>query len=206
MSIMLRYVIFSGLAIGYNAGVAFAEGGYTPPPVGAQITWSVPTDTGTETRVSEVVANGPDFAIYLYDMKWNADNPWAYFVEFSGLHASACNLEMPTPEERRQLNSLWPLRPGTEIAVEAEFQTVYKVNNPVSYTKAQLNGDRAAQSITKVIGERSSQVTLSHQWKMPVSEEWEDGWVMNALDVFIPALPERAIDISELGHCGSLFQ
>ena len=122
---MLRFGISCVLILWYGVGLAMANETYSPPPVGAQITWSVPTDTGTETRVSEVVANGPDFAIYLYDLKWDPDQSWSYFVEFSGLHSSACSAQMPTQEKRQELSALWPLKQGDEIDLEVGSRVSY---------------------------------------------------------------------------------
>jgi len=203
---MLRFGIVCMLIIGHSADLAMANETYSPPPVGAQITWSVPTDTGTETRVSEVVANGPDFAIYLYDLKWDPEDSGSYFVEFSGLHSSVCAAQMPTQEKRRELSALWPLKQGDEIAFEAESGVAYEIKEPTLHAISQADGTKEAQVIAKHNGNLHTKVTLSLTWKMPVREEWEDGWTINALDVFIPPRPEKAVDAAQLGNCSALLQ
>lgn len=189
-----------------STGAATAQGTYSPPPVGAQITWSVPTETGSQTRVSEVVASGPDFAIYLYDLK-DSENPWSYFVEFSGLHMSACSARMPTGEERAQLSALWPLQPGAEAKVtSAGPEIVYKIKEQKPYAVSQMDGDESSQLVTKIIGDLETEVTVSLGWKMPVREEWADGRADSVIDVFAPAAPRAPEDGRKLGNCRALLQ
>jgi len=203
---MFRLGIIFALLTWHSAEFAMADSDYEPPRVGTQITWRMPTEIGSETRLMEVVANGPDFAIYLFDLRMSPEEPWSYFVEFSGVHSSSCNAEMLSSEERARLNALWPLQPGSETVVEDELEFKYKIDEATRYAVSQQYGNEAAQIMTKTIGDLRTKVTLSQEWNIPVREEWDDGRVESVIDVFIPPRPEQTLIGPQLGNCKALLE
>lgn len=194
----------SGLAA---TGLAVADIDYSPPPVGTQVTWVTETDQGSETRVSEVVATGPDFAIYLYDLGWDANDPTSYFAEFSGLHLKACAADMPSLVERQKLRGFWPLQSGRSIDVSGGEGATYIVGDALEYAVSQMDGPKPAQKVTAVFGDLRTDVTLSLEWHTPVSIGWQDGSGVTAIEVFSPlfAKPASEDEVSVLGNCASLL-
>lgn len=185
---------------------AMANDLYTPLPVGTQITWLMPTDEGTQTRVSEVVANGQDFVVYKYDLTWSPDDAWGYLVEFSGLYSTSCSAQMPSIKMRQQLIKLWPLKTGAKATFAFDAESQYEVQNLTVHEISQVHGPRPAWVINKIIGDIRTKVLLSADLGFPVREEWNDGRVERVIDVFVPPRSKPALSGDQLGNCLTLLQ
>lgn len=191
-------------------GIAAADAGFEPPLVGTQITWQEPGfDEGTETRVSQVVAKGPDFAIYLYDISYDVAKPASYFAEFSGIHVSSCLDVMPTAAEREDLKKLWPLEPGTSLQVgnDNTLRTTYEVGDRTLHAVSQIDGERPVQYVTAIIGDVRTDVMVSLDWGTPIQMGWNNGDNARAIEMFSPIVPVTfdGLDVTSLGACAQLL-
>lgn len=203
---MGRFIISIIVLLGLTGASALAEVVYSPPPVGTQVTWSEQGSDGvTTTRVSQVVASGPDFAIYLFDLGWDETKPVSYFAEFSGLHIVSCVAEMPSSEERSRLGGLWPLESGSSLSVGGDLNVTYTVAETAEHYIVQAEDPRPAQIVHSEVEGFETDITLSLDWKMPVRMAWPGGLTINAIDVFLPS-GSRAADIGdEIGQCATLL-
>lgn len=183
------------------------QSAYSPPPVGTQVTWVAETAEGRQTRVSEVVATGRDFAIHLYDLTWDASAPYSYFAEFSGLHLVSCASAMPDPGARARLQGFWPLTSGRSLSMADEYNSTYIVGETRSYALSQADGPKPAQHVTAVVGENRTDFMLSLEWHTPVQVGLADGAGDSAIEVFSPgfAASSEGLDRRALGRCASLL-
>ncbi|MEO1475472.1 MAG: hypothetical protein AAFS13_03745 [Pseudomonadota bacterium] len=197
-------LLFGALLVG---ALASAQERYSPPPVGTQVTWVTETAEGRTTRVSEVVASGPDFAIHLYDLGWDVDDPISYFAEFSGLHIASCSAPMPVIEERQRLSAFWPLISGASLDLDDQDRSSYVVGSVQEHTVSQLNGSHPAQTVTAYVGDVRTDMTVSLALHTPVSVSLQDGTDERAIEIFNPRLAQGPEDIerSVLGNCASLL-
>lgn len=212
---MYRIVALGAITI-LMAGFALADTGYSPPAVGTQITWQEPSyETGAEasaskTRVSQVVAQGKDFAIYIFDIGYDVEKPTSFFAEFSGIHVSSCATEMPSAEERENLQKFWPLETGKflEIGTEETLVITYEVGPRTVHTISQIEGDRPAQHISVKEGDYSSDVMLSLDWGTPVLRTYGNGDNVRAIELFSPTVAARPSDADRvaLGECAQLLE
>ncbi|MEL7128255.1 MAG: hypothetical protein AAGK23_01795 [Pseudomonadota bacterium] len=203
---MLRFIFLVAFAAGICVS-AVAERGYVPPPVGTQVTWVTQTDQGSATRVSEVVATGPDFAIYLYDLGWDAEDATSFFAEFSGLHMASCAADMPDANERIKLRSFWPLEAGRSLQIGDEYDSTYIVGEAVQHAVSQSEGPKPARLVTAVVGKSRTDMMLSLEWNTPVALGWGDGSAVDAIEVFTPSI-SKSIDEDDrfaLGNCANLL-
>lgn len=184
-----------------------AQSAYAPPPVGTQVTWVTETAEGRQTRVSEVVATGRDFAVHLYDISWDARAPYSYFAEFSGLHLVSCASDMPDEGARERLRSFWPLTSGRSLNVADEYNSTYIVGDAEPFAVSQVEGPKPAQQVTAVVGENRTDMMLSLEWHTPVRIGLADGAGDTAIEVFSPsfAVSSEEIDRRALGRCASLL-
>jgi len=192
-------------------GLAAADAEFEPPLVGTQVTWQEPAiDEGRETRVSQVVAKGHDFAIYLYDISYDVEKPSSYFAEFSGIHVSSCVDEMPTAVEREKLRNLWPLEPGKSLQIgdPDTISTTYEVGVRTVHAVSQIDGERPAHHVTAIVGDIRTDVMVSLDWGTPVLMGWHNGDNARAIELFSPTLPVSldSLDVSSLGACAQLLQ
>lgn len=203
---MGRFIVSFIACMGLSGASALAQIAYSPPPVGTQITWSEQaTDGTTATRVSQVVASGPDFAIYLFDLGWDETKPVSYFAEFSGLHTVSCVADMPTIDERARLGRLWPLQSGSSLSVGKEQNVTYTVAEPSVHYIVQAEDPRPAQIVHSEVEGFETDITMSLDWKMPVRLAWPDGLSISAIDVFLPSGSRAADTGDEIGQCASLL-
>ncbi len=204
---MLRGFVLS-LGSGLLAWSAVADTSYTPPEIGTQITWQVPViKEGRDKRVSKVVARGKDFAIYLYDLYNDENDPVSYFAEFSGIHVASCAYEMPSGEVRANLQRFWPLQAGSSLEVGSEdtVLTKYEVGQRTTYAVSQIDGERPAQHITTIQGDIRTDVMVSLDWGTPVMLGWENGENARAIEMFSPIVPEAPANRLALGECAQLL-
>ena len=212
---MYRFVI-PGLFVTLMAGMAFADSQYKPPAVGTQITWQEPSyetaadAPASKTRVSQVVGQGEDFAIYLFDIGYDVEKPTSFFAEFSGIHVTSCATEMPTAKEREDLQRFWPLQTGAslQIGTEETFLTTYEVGRRTVHSVSQIDGDRPAQLISVKEGDFSSDVMLSLDWGMPVLRSYGNGDNVRAIELFSPTIPANLSEADRvaLGECAKLLE
>lgn len=189
-----------------QTGIAYGQDGYAPPPVGTQITWSERgTDGNSQTRVSKVIANGDDFAIYLFDLNWDETEPVSYFAEFSGLHIVPCLAEMPSADERAQLSGLWPFETGRDLQIGEDQPVTYSVGGEAEHVIASSEEVRPAQIVTSTEGTVEIDTTLSIDFGMPIRQVWKDGLVTSAIDIFIPQGSAGGDEEVELGECAALL-
>ena len=168
-----------------GAPAASAQAGYSPPPVGTQLTWVEGVGEDSRTRVSTVVANGVDFAVYLYDLKWDENQPSSYFAEYSGVHIASCASAQPTQEERNRLRSLWPLQTGRQLTIEAPQSVTYQVGSLEQYTVSQSQGGaETSYRVTSQSGDRKTDLIISLELNTAVQMAWSDGSKVEAVDVF----------------------
>lgn len=101
-----------------------SSSGFTPPPVGTEIDWSMTYANGArEDFTSRMVANGDDFGIYLADTELAGDEPYHYYAEFAGgVFYASCGDPMPTMSERAAVMDLWPLDTGATADVGGGIQ------------------------------------------------------------------------------------
>ncbi|MEM7662508.1 MAG: hypothetical protein AAF292_09670 [Pseudomonadota bacterium] len=195
------------LGVCFGAISASAQDRYVPPPIGTQVTWVTETAQGRTTRVSEVVATGADFAIHLYDLGWDVDNPTSYFAEFSGLHIASCALSMPDLQKRQRLQEFWPLITGEALDLGDEDKSTYVVGARQEHTVSQAGGAHPAQSVTSYVGEVRTDKTVSLELHTPVSVNLQDGTDERAIEIFYQRAVQRTdtIEKSVLGRCASLL-
>ena len=115
-------------------GNAYSQTEYSPPPVGTMVTWSFGNETDRETRLSEVVATGSDFAIFLSDLRLSSESAASYIVEFSGIHVTSCVEEMPSELEREHLSKAWPLKSGDLLEIGDDQSAIYTIGKLTSHT------------------------------------------------------------------------
>jgi len=204
---MLRGVGLSLSAL-MLASSAMADSSYEPPEIGTQITWQVPADKeGRDKRVSKVVARGDDFAIYLYDLYDDVDDPLSYFAEFSGIHVTSCAYQMPSKEERESLRRFWPLQTGSSLKVGSEdtVLTTYEVGQRTTHAVSQTDGERPAQYVTAIDGDIRTDVMVSLDWGTSVLIGWNNGENARAIEMFSPIVPEAPANRLALGECAQLL-
>ena len=204
---MLRHLILA-LGAGSLVSSALADSSYTPPEIGTQITWQIPaTKDGRDKRVSKVVARGQDFAIYLYDLYADENDPVSYFAEFSGIHIASCAYEMPTSDVRANLQQFWPLQTGSSLEVGSEetVLTKYEVGQRTTYAVSQIDGERPAQYVTATEGDVRTDVMVSLDWGTSVRLGWDNGDNIRAIEMFSPIVPEAPANRLALGECAQLL-
>ena len=186
---------------------ADAQDEYTPPPLGTMVTWSFGSEGGRETRLSEVVATGPDYAIFQSDLRLSADNPAAYFVEFSGIHITSCAADMPSREQRDRLASAWPLESGDTIEVAGDQLAVYTIGELMNHTLNIAEGPTEARQVKVDYGDIENDIMLSLAWNMAVAVQWPDGTGDRALEIVPPAKsPAPRSDLMRvIGNCAGLL-
>ena len=203
---MHRLVLSFALVIIGNAALATAQTSYTPPPIGTQLTWSDNSGGEGQTRVSEVVATGPDFAIHLYNLGWDNKRPSSYFAEFSGVHIASCSSAMPSQQERDSLRTLWPLQNGKTATLDGFVSMTYEVGFAEDYTISQSEGSAVSYRITSKIGKRETAVIISSTLNTVVEMAWSDGSKVQAIDVFRKASASADDTLKQsLGLCRALL-
>lgn len=200
-----RFLIACSLGILVSGVPASADTEYTPPSIGTQITWIEGSGDDRRTRVSTVVANGPDFAVYLYDLNWDDGRPSSYFAEYSGMHIASCASDQPTLVERDRLRAFWPLQTGTELTIEAPDSVTYLVGQAEQHTVSQSIGTAESYKVTSKSGERRMDLTISLELNTAVELAWSDGSKVAAIDVFQQTpLPDNYL-AQKIGLCGALL-
>ncbi|MEO0882116.1 MAG: hypothetical protein AAFY34_05240 [Pseudomonadota bacterium] len=200
----LAFLVMGLLASAVPIGAA--QENYAPPPVGTQVTWVTETAEGRTTRVSEIVASGPDFAIHLYDLGWDINNPTSYFAEFSGLHIASCALPMPAQEHRRSLREFWPLITGQALDLDDQDRSTYVVGPMQEHTVSQQGGSHPTLTVTSYVGEVRTDKVLSLDLHTPVSFNLQDGSDERAIEIFQGAVQRTdQIERSVLGSCAALL-
>ena len=171
------------------------------------MTWSFGNENQRETRISLVVATGEDYAIYLSDLRLSDDNPSAYIAEFSGIHLTSCAGDMPTPDEREGLASVWPMTSGDTIEVSGPLSATYTIGKLTSHTLNVSEGPTQARFIKASYGDVENDITFSLNWNMPVAIGWQDGTGDRVLEVLPPTGDaEIRSDLgSALGNCAALL-
>ncbi len=198
-----------GAAVLAAATPSWAQDAYAPPPVGALFTWSFTAEGATATRVSEVVAVGEDFAIFLADISLDDDAPFNYFAEFSGVHAVGCGEEMPPLDVRARLADLWPASPGKVVSFsQGPDVFIYSVEAPVNFSFAGMSEAMSAVRLEATRSGRNHDIVLSTQWGASVAIDWGEGVSDVALSVTKPAQPTEppAALSQKLGRCSTLLQ
>lgn len=203
---MHRLLLQLSFVIVFGAELASAQQSYTPPPVGTQITWSDNTGGDAQTRVSEVVATGPDFAIHLYNLGWDNGRPTSYFAEFSGVHIASCASAMPSREERDRLRALWPLQSGKQLTIDAPQTVIYEVGYAEEYTVSLQEGPTVSYRVTSQMGERKTDVVISLDLNTAVELAWSDGSKVQAIDVFRKSSAGDDTLAQKLGLCRALLE
>ncbi len=198
-------LVITGLIL---ASWGFAEPSYKSPEIGTQITWQGQFNKdGRDKRISKVVARGEDFAIYVYDLFNDLEEPLSYFVEFSGIHITSCAYQMPSKRERENLMRFWPLQAGRSVEVGSAdtVLTTYKAGQRTSYAVSQIDGKRPAQYVTVVDGDIETSVVVSLDWGTTVRFGWDDGENDRAIEMFSPVVPETPANLAALGECAQLL-
>lgn len=199
ISFYLGALAVSGAAVGQNE--------YSPPPVGTMVTWSFGGDEERQTRLSEVVATGPDYTIFLSDLRLNKDYPASYVVEFSGIHVTSCSAEMPSDDDRAALRSAWPLKSGKELQIKTGQDVSYEIGKLTSHILSVGQGPIQARQIKANFGSVENDIKLSLDWNMAVSVSWPDGSGDSALEI-VPPSAERPVgsDLAKrIGKCADLL-
>lgn len=140
---------------------------YSAPPVGTEFNWEYAFDDDITKALVQVVATGPDFAVFL-------EKDSTAFVEFSGLDFVGCDEDMPSAEIRAALKAAWPLKPGTVIPSHAATLTIeeaseYRLgsdNEPVMWVNYDYTED----------GTKDDEFAVSTRLNSVVRHKWgEDG-------------------------------
>lgn len=202
-----RAILLSATTLVVFDSPVFADDEYLPPQVGTMVTWSFGTEDERETRISEVVATGSDFAIYLSDLRMDDKQPSSYFVEFSGIHIASCADDLPTADQRARLAETWPLTTGDMVDVEGAFTATYTIGEVESYTLNAAEGPSDARHISADYGSVENDITFSLVWNMPVAISWPDGTGDKALEVLPPADSSQSLENlrESLGNCAALL-
>lgn len=172
------------------------------------ITWSFGLESERETRLSEVVAIGDDFVIYLTDLRLNSKSAASYVAEFSGIHVTSCVEDMPNETERSLLANAWPLKSGDLLEIGEEISATYTIGKLTSHTLNTLEGPTQARLIKAVFGNVENDITLSLDWNTAVAVSWADGSGDKALEVVPPSVEAKVRrDIADdIGKCAALLE
>lgn len=203
---MLRTISVLSCLVPLAAG-ASAQDSYSPPPIGTMVTWSFGNESDRETRISEVVANGSDFVIYMSDLRLDSESPASYLVEFSGLHTASCSGKIPNTGERKRLASAWPLKSGETVEVSGELGATYTIGKLRSHTLNVSEGPTQVRQIKASYGKIENDIILSLNWNIPVAVAWADGTGDRALEILPPTKKttiKRRLRES-LGNCAKLL-
>ena len=92
---------------------------YLPPKIGTLVTYTAVSEGVPEELVKQlVVATGDDYALYVNLPEYgNAVEQDDYFLEFSGLYWHVCGDIAPSATERRNLQSMWPIKEGAQTTL-----------------------------------------------------------------------------------------
>lgn len=202
---MFRFLLHIVFVIVLMAPQALAERPYAPPPIGTQITWTDDSGGDSTTRVSEVVASGPDFAIYLYDLRWEDTRSSSYFAEFSGVHIASCASPMPTIEERNTLGNLWPLQTGKELTIGSLQPVTYRVEAPHQHDVSLSDDSGSSYQVTSLSGDRQIDLIVSLALNTAVQLAWTDGSKIEVIDVFRKPGADDPSLVEKLGSCRDLL-
>ncbi|MEQ9315054.1 MAG: hypothetical protein RLN72_04325 [Henriciella sp.] len=198
--------LFAGLMAA--ATVSFAQPDYKPLKPGTLISWSFEFDETSFSRLSEIVASGPDFVIYQPDLKYKPNSAASYMVEFSGVHAQTCSEPLPDQDDRRALQSLWPLMPGATAsvrtgAVPARYQ-VRTADQAELIAGGRLPGE--AMWVDGQVGDAELKLLVSKDLGLPIAIEWDAGGSGHVLDVIEPNMPpDTQAEPPTLGYCAGLL-
>ncbi|MGB3627407.1 MAG: hypothetical protein WA989_16360 [Henriciella sp.] len=190
------------------AQVSFAQSAYDTMEPGTLISWSFEFEETSFTRLSEVVASGPDFVIYQPDLKYKPTSAESYVVEFSGVHAQSCNEPLPDDADRQALQSLWPLTSGASASVRSgAVPARYRVQ---AADHADFIGSRGwpgeATWVEGQIGDAELKLLVSQDYGMHIGVEWVAGGSGRVLEVIEPENPVTDDEARTLGNCSVLLK
>ncbi len=191
--------------------VSAAQTAYTPPAPGTMITWSYKFDDAVITKLSQVVATGEDFVIYDADLRYDTGQAGDYLVEFSGLHAQACDRPLLSARDRAGLAALWPLKEGAATSVSGEAAAMYVVGrtDAVHFISNQSASNEVRQIYGTVgDGDNSLNISVSTAYGIPVQITWNAGGYGQVLEI---VEPQGSADIDDfdpdaLGYCAELVR
>ena len=190
------------------------DNGFQPPKVGTQLNWTYKSDDGIEKDIYTVVAKGPDFVIFRYEVEGETE----YSAEFSGIGFAGCGYgEMPARLERAKLFSAWPPNPGDVFRFNGS--DIIVVNAPSSelnvMDEAVFWFEEKNEDFTEEDGMNDSKLASSLEHGTVIEIDWGNGdhdWVVSIeqpeTDVFeIQPGYETIVglNVTQLGDCAALL-
>lgn len=191
------------------AGLSFAQSASELPKPGTLISWRFEFDGAPSTRLSEIIASGPDFVIYQPDLKYEPTSAASYIVEFSGIHAQSCGEPLPDAADRQALRSMWPLQPGASATVrKGAAPSKYSVGTSQRFDF--ISGTSLESAVMRVdgqVGGAEFELFVSPDFGMPIGIDWAAGGKGRVLEIIepktaFPAAPQQ----KNLGNCASLLR
>lgn len=177
---------------------------------GSVLFWSSHFDGSNDRYAEKVIAEGPDFKIYLNDIEELGIGPANYFALFSGIDYRSCDAEMPAAEERVAVAALWPLETGKTAAIFTTSDNPAAVKIGDATDMFLMGQSRAAHSI-KIDYENNEEtedetIFVLNDTHLTGVIEWAEGSQDTLLLVTKPR-PETDYDLSEgaIGTCAALL-
>ncbi|MEM5518240.1 hypothetical protein WNY37_14870 [Henriciella sp. AS95] len=197
------------VACAMTATVSFAQSAYNPPSAGTLITWSYQFENESFTRLSEIVASGDDFVIYQPDIRYAADTPEQYVVEFAGVHAQTCADPLPDEDDRSALMAIWPLLSGSSASVRtgptpSRYMVQAKENVDFLVSRP---GQQSVFRVRGKLGSADLQFLVSEDYSIPIGMDWPGGENGRVIDLVEPEGGAGTdMELNNLGYCSELVK
>ncbi|MEZ5937429.1 MAG: hypothetical protein R3C52_04335 [Hyphomonadaceae bacterium] len=199
-----------GLALACAAPHALAQTGYTPPPPGTVLSYSViDYEAGLDAYAFDtlVVASGPDFII-TRTIDAEVDDP-GYMVEFAGFLLLGCKYDvLPAEADRKRLLAMWPLGKGVAGTGHIDGVGTVTLEKPA---RAAIPGGKTVDGYTVSVQydaideDYKEQLLIAPELGTPISVKGPSS--LSVLKKITPPsgkAPQRP-PLSQLGDCARLF-
>lgn len=203
---MLRTLLFGAFIFVSGAAQAAPERAIPMGP-GSKVFWTSAYDGGSDRFYETLIAQGEDFEIFRNDGEWSEGGTSDHFAVFSGIYFSACDMEMPTDDERAKIAALWPLTEGASVELSSGDGATFEIGAQRDFFL--MGKTWPAHDITgKYFGDEPSEEGLIVLDDMPltVAIRWQEGGVDTATLVTAPmSVASSPIDTDLIGNCASLL-
>ena len=196
------------MSLGFSlAGCTAKSDGFVPPKVGTQFTWKYVSEEGVDDELVTVVANGPDFVIFLQQSEQTT------FAEFSGIGFADCTEDdMPSRADRQAVFSAWPLTVGAEHKWQTEKVLIEKED--VAKLGEQEEAVFWIYHDYEENDEDNFRYTVSPRYGTTIELEWQDGrdFVVSVTDLDLDTKEVQegytvleSFEVAKLGKCEALL-
>lgn len=169
--------------------------------------WTSTSGSGSDKYSETLLVQGDDFAIFRTDSDWSEGGVSDHFALFSGIYYNACDMEMPTAEERQAMAGLWPLSEGAKVDVSAGKGASIEVGATADFYL--MGKTRAAHSIKiSYQGDDPSEESIIVLDEVPLTVAiiWDDSTRDTTTLVTRPtSAASTPVDIDLIGNCASLL-